>query len=64
MCDPNEPFDFPDLPDEAVIAIETFLEDFYNRFQTRYFDQIHQHYQDRPQADADIGETTLTDPPF
>jgi hypothetical protein len=32
MHDPTEPFDFPDLPDEAVIAINDLLEDLYVRF--------------------------------
>ena len=33
--------DFPELPDEAVIAINHFLEDFYTAFQNHYFAQIH-----------------------
>ena len=31
MCDPTEPFEFPELTDEAVIAIDAFLEEFYTR---------------------------------
>lgn len=44
MCEPTEPFDFPDLPDEAVIAIDAFLEEFYTRFQNHHFAQIHRYY--------------------
>ena len=40
MCDPTEPFDLPDLPDEAVIAVEAFLEEFFTRFQSHYFAQM------------------------
>jgi hypothetical protein len=36
--------DFPELPDEAVIAINHFLEDFYTAFQNHYFAQIHRWY--------------------
>jgi hypothetical protein len=66
MCDPSDPFDFPELPDEAVIAIDTFLEEFYTRFQNHYFAQIHRYYHDRPGANPDYPQMTLplSDPPF
>lgn len=35
-----EPFVFPELPDEAVVAINDFLEDFYTAFQNHYCSQI------------------------
>ena len=41
MCEPYDPFDFPDLPDEAVVAIDNFLTEFLTRFQDHYFDQMH-----------------------
>jgi hypothetical protein len=44
MYDPNADLDlfvFPELPDEAVIAVNDFIEAFYNRFQNHYFDQMH-----------------------
>jgi hypothetical protein len=66
MCDPTEPFDFPDLPDEAVIAIDAFLEEFCVRFQNHYFAQIHRHYHERPDAVCDLEQMMLPlpDPPF
>jgi hypothetical protein len=64
MCDPTEPFDFPDLPDEAVIAIDTFLEEFCVRFQNHYFAQIHRYYHDRPDSDLHQMRLPLPDPPF
>jgi hypothetical protein len=39
VCEP-EPFDFPELPDEVVIAIDDFLEAFYDRFLHHYFPQM------------------------
>ena len=41
MCEPYDPFDFPDLPDEAVVAIDNFLTEFLTRFQDHYFAQMH-----------------------
>jgi hypothetical protein len=40
--DPNL-FAFPELPDEAVIAINDFIEAFYIRFQNHYFAQMHRY---------------------
>lgn len=66
MNEPTEPFDFPELPDEAVIAINDFLEELYMRFQNHYFAQMHRYYQDRPVPDPDLQQTppSLPDPPF
>lgn len=57
--------DFPDLPDEAVIALHDFLEMFTVRFQNRYFAQLHRTTDERP-ARADSGDPMppLNDPPF
>jgi hypothetical protein len=33
-------FVFPELPDEAVVAINDFLEDFYTAFQNHYCGQL------------------------
>ena len=62
MCEPTELFDFPDLPDEAVVAIDAFLEEFYTRFQNHYFAQMHRYYHERP--DTAQMNLPLTDPPF
>ena len=64
MCDPTP--DFPELSDEAVVAIENFLEDFYIRFQNHYFAQMHRYYYDHPAANPDYPQMTLplSDPPF
>jgi hypothetical protein len=66
VYDPTEPFDFPDLSDEAVIAIDAFLEEFYVRFQNHYFDQMHRYYHDRPDGHPGLQQMTLplSDPPF
>jgi hypothetical protein len=70
MCEPYDPFDFPDLPDEAVVAIDTFLTDFLTRFQGHYFAQMHAYYHDRPEEYIDHRQMTLplfdslSDPPF
>ncbi|MGH8646599.1 MAG: hypothetical protein ACREX4_19935 [Gammaproteobacteria bacterium] len=69
MCDMNEdpdPFAFPDLPDEAVIAINDFIEEFYTRFQNHYFAQMHRYDHDRPDPDPYTSQTALPldDPPF
>lgn len=56
----HEPFDFPDLPDEAVIAINDFIEEFYRRFQSHYFGQTHRWDCQRPREQMPL----LRDPPF
>jgi hypothetical protein len=66
VCQSTEPFHFPELTDEAIIAINNFLEEFYIRFQEHYSDQMHRYYHDRPHPDPDLGQMTLplSDPPF
>jgi len=68
MNQPIELIDFPDLPDEAVIAINDFIEELYARFQSRYFSQMHRYYHDRPTASQDLNQLPLPlplpDPPF
>jgi hypothetical protein len=69
MYDPNADLDlfvFPELPDEAVIAVNDLIEAFYNRFQNHYFAQMHRHDQARPDADGCRCQIALPlgDPPF
>ena len=59
-----EPFDFPELPDEAVIAINDFLEEFYRCFQNHYFAQMHRYDQQRRAANSECDPRPLSDPPF
>jgi hypothetical protein len=52
MHEPTEDADlfaFPELPDEAVIALNDFIAALYTRFQNRYFPQMHRYYHDRPE---------------
>ena len=52
MNDHPESFVFPELPDEAVVALNDCLEDFLTAFQNHYFDQMHRWYHDqRPDHD-------------
>jgi len=46
-----EPFVFPELPDEAVVAINDFIEDFYTAFQNHYFVQLHRWYHEQRTGD-------------
>jgi len=66
MCDPPNPFDFPDMPDEAIVAIDNFLTEFQTHFQNYYFAQIHRYYHDEPEDDPYFPQMTLplSDPPF
>jgi hypothetical protein len=69
VCDPADPLDFPDLPDEAVIAINDFLEEFYTRFQNHYFAQMLRcdfGRRPRPHPQPAYSQMTLplSDPPF
>ena len=66
MCESTQSFDFPELPDEAIIALNDFLEEFYIRFQEHYFAQMHRYYHDQLRPDPDLGQMTLplADPPF
>ena len=47
MSNDLDAFAFPELPDEAVVAINNFLEDFYTAFQNHYFVQLHRWYHDQ-----------------
>jgi len=61
LSDDADPFAFPALPDEAVIAVNDFLEAFYTRFQNHYFAQLHRYYHDRP--DPSPLQLLITPPP-
>jgi hypothetical protein len=37
---------WPELPDEAAVALQTTLQDFVMRFESHYFAQIHRYYDD------------------
>lgn len=62
MNDEPDFFSFPELPDEAVLALNDFLEDLYTRFQNHYFAQMHRAYHDRRKDDQI--PLPLDDPPF
>ncbi|TAK52432.1 MAG: hypothetical protein EPO25_13515 [Gammaproteobacteria bacterium] len=67
MGDDTDPFVFPEMPDEAVVAIEQFLEAFYHHFQNHYFAQMHRWYHaiDQRQRDNDpMPSRPPDDPPF
>ena len=58
--------DFPDLPDEAVIVLNDFLEIFITRFQNHYFTQLRRACHDQAAPVGDTGQQVLpfNDPPF
>lgn len=62
MNDEPDFISFPELPDEAVVALNDFLEELYARFQNHYFAQMHRYDHDRPR-DKQI-PLPLNDPPF
>lgn len=62
MNDEPDFISFPELPDEAVVALNNFLEELYARFQSHYFAQMHRYYHDRPHDDQ--MPLPLDDPPF
>jgi hypothetical protein len=67
MTDDADPFVFPNMPDEAVVAIDQFLEAFYHRFQNHYFAQMHRCYHalDERESDGALPPTLpLKDPSF
>lgn len=65
MHDDTEPFVFPVLPDEAVVALNGFLEDFHTAFQNHYFAQMHRWYHELVQRRPDDGQMPLPlDPAF
>ncbi len=63
--DPNL-FAFPDLPDEAVIAVNDFIEAFYTHFQNHYFAQMHRYERRRNDRAPNPHQAVLPldDPPF
>ena len=64
MHDNTERFVFPELPDEAVVALNEFIETLYNDFQNYYFVQIHRGYQAIDQSHSDQLPLPLDVPPF
>ena len=66
MHDDTDRFAFPQLPDQAVIALDQFLEAFYYHFQNHYFAQMHQYYHGlhERQHYNDPMPSPLDDPPF
>ena len=66
MNDAPDPFAFPDLNDEAIIALNDFLEEFYTCFQNHYFAQMHRYDRARSRPDRYNDQMTLPldDPPF
>lgn len=67
MSEDTDPFAFLDLPDEAVVAIEQFLEAFHHRFQNQYFAQLHRWdhaLEQRAQYNDPMPSRPLPDPPF
>jgi hypothetical protein len=64
----SDRFGFPELSDEAVLALEHFIEDLYNSFQNHYFAQLHRHdYPSTLQRDPFNDQLSLPlddDPPF
>ena len=69
MTDETDPFVFPDMPDEAVVAVDQFLEAFYHRFQNHYGLQLYRWYHALDERQARYNPTPsrpppLADPPF
>jgi hypothetical protein len=66
MNDDPDIFVFPELCDEAVIALNHFLEEFFTCFQNHYFAQMHEYYADLPEPDRRGPQMPLPldDPPF
>jgi hypothetical protein len=66
MSDAPDLFVFPQLCDEAVVALNNFLEEFYTHFQNHYFAQMHRYHADLPEPDHynDQMPLPLDNPPF
>jgi len=65
MHDDTDRFPFPELTDEAVIALEHFLEEFFIAFQNHYFGQMHRYYQELARRQYDDEQMPLPlDPSF
>lgn len=60
----NSYHDDPPPPDEAIIAILEFLQDFTARFESRYFGEIHRYYEERSQANRKAADPPPTDDPL
>ena len=57
--------EWPELPDEAVVALDEFLLDFIDRFQSHYYGQMQRHYQSMSQENRwEPPPPDPTDPPF
>jgi hypothetical protein len=66
MNDYPDPFAFPEISDEAVIAVNDFLEQFYTHFQNHYSGQMHRYYagvRDQVRCNDQM-PLPLDDPPF
>jgi len=61
-----DPFRFPELSDDAVIALNDFLEQLSTDFQNHYFAQMHRHDAYRAESGRYNGQLSLPlrDPPF
>lgn len=68
MSTDTDPLNWPELPDEAAVALHDLLLRFMTEFESRYFGQIHRHYQGQRPKDltqADLFATTAVgNPPF
>jgi hypothetical protein len=66
MNDHPDLFPFPAISDEAVIAVNHFLEEFYTHFQNHYFAQLHRYYADLHDPARCNGQMPLPldDPPY
>lgn len=66
MNEHPQPFAFPDISDEAAIAVNHFLEAFYTHFQHHYFAQLHRYYAELPNPARynDQLPLPLDDPPL
>ncbi len=69
MTDETDPFVFPDMPDEAVVAVDQFLEAFYHGFQNHYGLQLYRWYHALDEREARHNPIPsrpppLADPPF
>src|SRR5690606_15355014 len=53
MSNDVDRFAFPEMSDEAVMALEHFLEEFFIAFQNHYFGQMHRYYQELAQRQPD-----------
>jgi len=67
MNEDTDRFVFPDMPDEAVVAIDQFFEAFYHRFQSHYFAPMHRWYhalEQREHCNDSMPSRPLPDLPF